>query len=411
MRRPAFQFYPADWRSNGNLGRCSWAARGVWIYVMCLLHDQDEYGIIHWPLDDIASALGAPIKLLRELRDKNVLKGVDSGKCKPFVYVPRHGGRDGDPITLVASQKGPIWYSSRMVRDEYVRGKRGENTRIDEDGNLPKPPIGPEPKGTIGAQPIPPIGPEPKPPFGDGPSSSPSSSPSSITAAAPSNTSISRTSPLSANGKTSHSHSHSQSGEGGTGGFSDEVRGEDEEKYGGKYERFRLLIDTDEWMQTLATNGADWQTKCEACRKLFAMMGQPGIDAPQEQFQTDGFLTKKRVGPEVIHLELVNLMDNERSDSDPTALLVARMKNPKIRIGTTGNFQNVTGIDDSKILKSVENPKPHKPRFVAPAPDNYTDGLRKNREREKQEQERRERIWAKHPNWNVNQPEPAGDWQ
>jgi hypothetical protein len=29
MKRPAFQFYPSDWRNNANLRRCSPAARGV----------------------------------------------------------------------------------------------------------------------------------------------------------------------------------------------------------------------------------------------------------------------------------------------------------------------------------------------------------------------------------------------
>lgn len=161
MRRPSFQFYPADWRNNANLQRCSPAARGTWVDVLCVLHDSDAYGLVHWPLRELANAAHAPLKLLRELADKRVLKGCDAGVCEPFVYVPRSGRREGAPVVLVPAQPGPVWYSSRMVRDEYVRTIRGEGTRY---GDPPKP----SPKGGIGDA--------PKPPKGDGPSSSSSSS-------------------------------------------------------------------------------------------------------------------------------------------------------------------------------------------------------------------------------------------
>lgn len=147
--RPAFQFYPADWRNNAKLRRCSEAARGAWIDVLCILHDSDEYGVLRWPLADIAQAAGAPLKLLRELATKGVLKGSDAN-AEPFVFTPRHGGKDGEPVTLVEAVAGPCWYCSRFVRDEYVRQRRGASTRFDSDNQPPKavpkstpnPPIG-----------------------------------------------------------------------------------------------------------------------------------------------------------------------------------------------------------------------------------------------------------------------------
>lgn len=146
MKRPAFQFYPDNWRNNSNLRRCSWAARGVWIEVMCLMHDSEEYGALPWTLKEIAQALGCPMPALRELVDKGVLKGCDQGACKPFIYVPRSGRKDGDPVILIDARQGPFWYSSRMVRDEYVRTIRGEATRFTDAPN-------PTPKGGIGAAP------------------------------------------------------------------------------------------------------------------------------------------------------------------------------------------------------------------------------------------------------------------
>lgn len=153
MRRPSFQFYPDDWRNNANLRRCSWAARGVWVEVMCLLHDSDRYGVLTWSLKELAHALGCPLATLRELVAKGVLKGCDSGFCEPLVYVPRSGRRNGEPVTLVERSPGPIWFSSRMVRDEYVRGVRGDASRF----------TGPEERGVKDSS-----KPSPNPPFGEG---------------------------------------------------------------------------------------------------------------------------------------------------------------------------------------------------------------------------------------------------
>lgn len=149
MKRPAFQFYPGDWQRNANLRRCSPAARGVWVDVMCMLHDSDEYGVLRWPLKDIAQAAGASMAHVRELVEKAVLKGSDKRVDEAYVYTPRSGRKDGEPVILIPTQAGPIWYSSRMVKDEYVRTIRGESSRFGEHmGDAPKP--------------------APKPPFGDG---------------------------------------------------------------------------------------------------------------------------------------------------------------------------------------------------------------------------------------------------
>lgn len=155
MKRPSFQFYPADWRKDANLRRCSPAARGVWMDVLCVLHDSDTYGIVTWPLKELASAAGASVTYLRELVEKRVLKGCDKGECEALIFTPRHGRKLGTPVMLVAPQAGPIWFSARFVRDEHVRTIRGESSRF---GDAPDD--------------------APIPPFGDGPSSATTSSPS-----------------------------------------------------------------------------------------------------------------------------------------------------------------------------------------------------------------------------------------
>lgn len=169
MKRPAFQFYPSDWASNSNLRRCSWAARGVWIEVMGLMHDSDRYGTLAWPLKEIAQALGCPLSLLKELVDKGVMKGTDKGAVDAHVFIPRSGRKEGPPVVLVPASHGPLWFSSRMVKDEYLRTVRGAGTRFgDESSDAPKPTPKPAPKGGLGEG------------SSDGPSSSSSSSSSEV---------------------------------------------------------------------------------------------------------------------------------------------------------------------------------------------------------------------------------------
>jgi len=168
MQRPSFQFYPGDWLGNSNLRRCTHAEKGAWIDVMCLMHDAAEYGVLRWPLVEIAQAIGSTVDTLRGLLAKGVMKGSDGAECEPYIFVPRHANKDGDPITLIHATPGPIWYSTRMVRDEYKRQVRGAGSRFGVNGDSKK--AAPKPAPEVTSMPT------PKPPFGDGASSSSSSS-------------------------------------------------------------------------------------------------------------------------------------------------------------------------------------------------------------------------------------------
>lgn len=163
MKRPSFQFYPADWRNNAKLRRCSDAARGAWMDILCILHDSDEYGVLRWPLADIARSAGVSTRLAQELAAKDVLKGSDAG-ISAFQYTPFHAGKSGETVTLIEATTSPCWFCSRFVRDEWIRARRGSSTQFTADNQPPK--VIPKPS------PIPPIGER----LGDGPTSSSSSS-------------------------------------------------------------------------------------------------------------------------------------------------------------------------------------------------------------------------------------------
>jgi hypothetical protein len=154
MKRPAFQFYAKDWRGNLKLRRCSDAAKGAWIEIMCVLHDSEEYGVARFPLKELVAAAGVQAKSARELVEKGVLKGGDRD-VEPYLYTPRHAGKKLPSVTLLDASKGPMWYCSRFVRDEYIRGRRGSDTRFDADNQPPKPGPKSPPKES------------PKPPFGE----------------------------------------------------------------------------------------------------------------------------------------------------------------------------------------------------------------------------------------------------
>ncbi len=117
QKRPAFQFYPADWRKDTALQSCSLVARGLWHELMCLMHECEPYGHLAvnskaMKPDQVARLVGISsreyLKLLGELMDAGV----------PSV------------------NKEGLIYSRRMVRDEHIRnvraqaGKKGGNPNL-----------------------------------------------------------------------------------------------------------------------------------------------------------------------------------------------------------------------------------------------------------------------------------------
>lgn len=99
---PAFQFYTGDWMKDANLRRCTHAAKGVWIDILCLMFDSEERGVLvsrrqAWGDDEIVLAV------VRAGLEELTSKGV--------------AGR----------RKDGALYSKRMVRDEEIRLKNVKN--------------------------------------------------------------------------------------------------------------------------------------------------------------------------------------------------------------------------------------------------------------------------------------------
>lgn len=134
--RPSFQFYPGDWMSDKELRRCSHELKGIWIDLLCILHDSDEYGILRWTMDELAQAVGTTTSKVKRLFDYGILKG---GPMDTMVNGYTHVTKDGIEETLIPAQKGPLFYCKRMVKDEHLRQKRGSHgVKSIYNDNVPK---------------------------------------------------------------------------------------------------------------------------------------------------------------------------------------------------------------------------------------------------------------------------------
>jgi len=86
--RPSFQFYPGDWQRNAKLRMCSLAARGLWLEMMCIMHQAEPYGHLRIgpqlvTSEILARVLGISIEdilaLLSELEQAGVFSRESDG--------------------------------------------------------------------------------------------------------------------------------------------------------------------------------------------------------------------------------------------------------------------------------------------------------------------------------------------
>lgn len=105
MKRPAFQFYPADWRKDMALQSCSVAARGLWMDILCIAHECDPYGHL--------TVNGKPMTAAQIGRHT----GLTQRECEKLLQELADAG-----VSSVTPEG--VIFSRRMVRDEDVRNRR-----------------------------------------------------------------------------------------------------------------------------------------------------------------------------------------------------------------------------------------------------------------------------------------------
>lgn len=116
MKRPSFQFYPSDWLRDTALRSCSTGARGLWIDMICFMHEGTPYGYLK-----VSDKVILPSNLARMVGETlEVVEGWLHELEEAGVY-------DVD--------NGAI-YSRRMIRDEELRQKRAEGGKLGGNPNL-----------------------------------------------------------------------------------------------------------------------------------------------------------------------------------------------------------------------------------------------------------------------------------
>jgi len=116
MKRPSFQFYPGDWLRDTALRSCSLGARGLWIDMICFMHEGTPYGHLK-----VNHKVILPANLARMVGE--TLETVES-----YLQELYDAG-----VFSYTEEKGI--YSKRMVRDEEVRQSRASGGKL---GGNPK---------------------------------------------------------------------------------------------------------------------------------------------------------------------------------------------------------------------------------------------------------------------------------
>jgi hypothetical protein len=113
MKLPYFPFYPGDWLRDQVSG-CSLAAQGLWLRMLILMHDSENYGYLSLngvpiPPESIARRCGCPLEQYTTLLQELTVAAV--------VRVTEHG----------------ILYSKRMVVDAKARSSVADRKRKERE--------------------------------------------------------------------------------------------------------------------------------------------------------------------------------------------------------------------------------------------------------------------------------------
>lgn len=123
-KQPWVKFYTVDWRSDPRLKMCSMAARGLWIEMICLMHEATPYGHLlvsgQCPTDaQLAVLVGAPPEQITALLGELESAGVFSRTREGVIYsrklsrmakkaaTARNNGRKGGNPTLCNKGNNP----------------------------------------------------------------------------------------------------------------------------------------------------------------------------------------------------------------------------------------------------------------------------------------------------------------
>jgi hypothetical protein len=98
-KQPWFKFYPQDWRGDAELRSCSIGARGLWVEMLCIMHQAEPYGHL---------LINGKQVMPRQLAK---LAGISDAECMKFILELESAG-------VYSRADDRVIYSRRMVRDK-----------------------------------------------------------------------------------------------------------------------------------------------------------------------------------------------------------------------------------------------------------------------------------------------------
>lgn len=87
-KRPAFQFYPGDWRRDTQVQMSTMETRGVWFEMLCCMHDASERGKLSGTHTQLVTLLGCKgDELTRSLKEIEALHIGDVTHCNDGITI------------------------------------------------------------------------------------------------------------------------------------------------------------------------------------------------------------------------------------------------------------------------------------------------------------------------------------
>lgn len=140
---PFMKFYTSDWRAEPRLRNCTIAARGLWMEMLCLMHEADHRGYLvvnDKPMTDeqLSVQTGVPLALLpdlvRELEEQVVFSRTRTGviysrrmvRDAKKSRVARKNGRNGGNPTLVKQRRNPASDNQQDKPGDKLRSQKPE---------------------------------------------------------------------------------------------------------------------------------------------------------------------------------------------------------------------------------------------------------------------------------------------
>ena len=112
MKLPAFQFYPGDWLKDPAVRSVSLAARGLWIDMLCLMHESSRRGYLQ-------HETGGPVLPEQLAR----MAGCDTAQVESLLS-------ELESVGVFSRAERGVIYSRRMSRDEAIRAVRSEAGKL-----------------------------------------------------------------------------------------------------------------------------------------------------------------------------------------------------------------------------------------------------------------------------------------